>query len=186
MASAPGRTPHAAEGTGARLTPVEGVLFSVALPMDEDLKKTLCQQKFDDLTEDVDNFHELYNDLQHTERGGLIGPPVAVQIKASARARHARLPVVKFGQEIEVKVRGSLFPAGIIINRSKRSTTTFLHIFLFIKKRTTVRLSKTKMGTFCKKIRKKIKGPVLKALRHALRPSRTKEEITQFGLRLQY
>ena len=30
-------------------------------------------------------------------------------------------------------------------------------------------MSKTNWGTFCEKIRKKIKGPVLKALRHAIK-----------------
>ena len=32
----------------------------------------------------------------------------------------------------------------------------------------TVRLSKTNLETFCEKIRKNIKGPVLKALRHLI------------------
>ena len=57
MASAPGRTLHAAGGTGARPAAVEGMLFGVAQPMDEAAKKATCQQKFDDLANMVDTIH---------------------------------------------------------------------------------------------------------------------------------
>ena len=33
-------------GTGARAAAVEGMLFGVAQPMEEDEKKAMCEQKF--------------------------------------------------------------------------------------------------------------------------------------------
>ena len=106
MASAPGRTLHAAGGTGARPAAVEGMLFGVAQPMDEAAKKATCQQKFDDLANMVDTIHGAFKDLQDAEREGLIGPPAAVQIKGPRRNDRY---VVSPGQEVEVKVGKSTY-----------------------------------------------------------------------------